>query len=89
MFIAGKDSVTKFIQINKRVNGLVRQFRLVKLIVHTMTLGITKIPDGLNVSKEQPKRFEGTKLINLIAMEVLDGIIIVETAPVNGTESSQ
>ena len=60
-----------------------------KLIVHTMMLGITKSPDGLNVSNEQPKRFEGTKLINLIAMEVLDRIITVKTAPVNGTEAFQ
>ena len=60
-----------------------------KLIVRTMTLEITEFPDGLNISNEQPKQFEGTKLINLIAMEVLDGIIIVETAPVNGTESFQ
>ena len=68
---------------------MARQFRLVKLIVHTMMLGITKRPDGLNVSNEQPKRFEGTKLINLIAMEVLDRIITVKTAPVNGTEAFQ
>ena len=89
MFIAGKDAVTKFIEINNRVNGLARQFGLVKLIVHAMTLGITEFPDGLNILNEQPKQFEWTKLINLIAMEVLDGIIIVETVPVNGTESSQ
>ena len=89
MFIAEKDAVTKFIEINNRVNGLARQFGLVKLIVHTMMLGITEFPDGLNILNEQPKRFEGTKLINLIAMEVLNGIIIVEMAPVNGTESFQ
>ena len=71
MFIAGKDAVTKFIEINNRVNGLARQFGLVKLIVHTMSLRIAKVPDGLNVLNEQSKRFEGAKLIDLIAMQVL------------------
>ena len=89
MFVTRKNLITKLIQVNNSVNGLTRQFALVLISVSSMSLVITKQPDGLNQVNHSMKGGKHSKFVEHHRLEIIAEEIILKSSPVNGTESSQ
>ena len=89
MFVARKNSITKLIQVNNSVNGLMRQFALVLISVSSMSLLITKQPDGLNRVNYSMKSRKHAEFVEHHRLEIIADEIILKSSPVNCTESSQ
>ena len=89
MFVARKNSIIKLIQVDNNVNDLTRQFALVLISVSSMSLLITKQPDGLNQVNHSMKSGKHSEFVEHHRLEIIVEEIILKSSPVNCTESSQ
>ena len=58
-----------------------------QIVVDTMTLVVAEFPDRVNILDESSKGFKSTELVDLVRTDIVNAMLIVQTAPVSGTES--
>ena len=64
MFVTGKNTITKIIQINNGFNGLTGEFALLEFVVSTVALTVTKFPNGMNRIDTGTEGAKNTKFVN-------------------------
>ena len=82
-----KNRVTKIIQINNRLNILMRAFTLMKLIVHSMSLFIAKYPNLKHSFKDGVQMVKNRWAIKEMQLMVVNMKGPVKRIPVNKTET--
>ena len=60
-----------------------------QIVVDTMTLVVAEFPDRVNILDESSKGFKSTELVDLVRTDIVNAMLIVQTAPVSGTATSE
>ena len=70
MFIIGKNTIMKLIQIHNGFDGLAREFALLEFVVKTVSLGV------VNRIDQGAQGAENTKLVNHFRIKAIQGELI-------------
>ena len=89
MFVTGKNTITKIVQINNGFDGLMGELALLEFVLSTVTLSITEFPNGMNRIDKGSKRTKNTKFVNHFWVEVVNEEFVLKSAPMNGTKAFQ
>ena len=64
VMVTRKNAIPEIIEFNNGFNSLTRSFTFVKFGISTVTLIVSKVPDGFNGVKDTRKGREKTRFVN-------------------------
>ena len=64
VMVTRKNAIPEIIEFNNGFNSLTRTFTFVEFGVDTVTLIVTKVPDGFNGVKDRQKGRDKTRFVN-------------------------
>ena len=77
MMVTRKDAIAEIIELNNGFNGLTRSFTFVKVGINTVTLIVSKVPNGFNGVKDARKGREKTWFVNQPREGIVNKVLIL------------